>query len=131
MKRQEIINREIVPELGPDLIIRDGQTVASELETATILYLGHEPETVIGEDGAELTQTRAFAVRVPNPVTRAAAIDAAERAAYGLHSADEVASFNAALARKSRQGEDADEVADHDQFIAWVKAELTRIGVTR
>lgn len=74
-------------------------------------------------------QTFAWLVWVEKPLTRAAAINAAEQSAYGLKTAMEVASFNASLARKARTEEDASEVSEHDEFINEVKAELTRIGV--
>ena len=62
-----------------------------------------------------------------NPVTRAKAINQAEMLAYDLHDALQVASFNASLARKARNGEDLDEVREHDEFIAEVKAQLSDI----
>lgn len=68
-------------------------------------------------------------IRVPKPLTRAMAINAAEMSAYGLNNAMEVASFNASLSRKSRTNETDEEVAEHDAFISWVKNELTKIGI--
>jgi hypothetical protein len=41
----------------------------------------------------------------------------------------EVASFTASLARKYRDNPDDAEVREHDEFIAWVKDELSKIGV--
>ena len=51
--------------------------------------------------------------------------------AYDLHNALEVASFNASPARKARNQEDAEEVREHDEFIADVKTDLTAIGVIK
>lgn len=128
MKKDEI-NKEVIPFGAQGLRLKDGFVVGYELEHSEILYIGHESEVIADEEGNDVEQVRAFAFEVPRPVTRARAIDAAERAAYNLRSADDVASFNAALARKSRLGVDTDEVAAHDEFIVWVKSELTRIGI--
>lgn len=113
---------------------RDKRCVALDEGTHVTFYIFHrdkeiaerDPETdsVTTRQGAE-----AFAVRVAKPVTRDMAINAAEMEAYGLHSAMEVASFNASLARKSRANADDAEVAEHDLFISEVKAALTEIGV--
>lgn len=131
MKRQDILNREVIPVGAVGLRTYKGKVVALEQENETILYIGHETEEGTDPEGNPVVVTRAFAFPVPNPVTRAKAIDAAERAAYGLHNADEVASFNAALARKAREGIDTEEVREHDDFIGWVKLELDGSGLTR
>ena len=126
--KKDKINREIIPSGTPGLRFKDGLVVAYELERSEILYIGHETETTTDEEGNDIQQVRAFAFEVPKPITRAKAIDAAERAAYGLRDAGEVASFNASLARKFRLGIDTEEVEEHDELIGWVKEELTRIG---
>ncbi len=130
MKQQEL-NREVIPSEGVGIKYFNGIAVACERETDTLLFIGRESETSMDMEGEEREVVRAFVVTVPNPVTRAAAIDAAERAAYNLRTDGEVASFNAALARKARQGVDIEEVADHDQFIDWAKAELSAIGILK
>jgi hypothetical protein len=92
-------------------------------------YVGHESETVTFEEGNEQMRTLAFPIRVAKPATRDTAINAAEMEAYNLSSAMAVASFNASLARKFRENPQDEEVAEHDAFIAWVKDELTKIGL--
>ncbi len=125
------LSKEVVPVSGANLVFKNGLCVAAEAEKTVVLYIGHENETVTGEDGQECVITRAVAVEVEKPVTRAKAINAIERIAYGLESVEHLASFNAALARKSRMGEDLEEVQEHDDTIAWAKQELTAIGITR
>lgn len=93
-----------------------------------IIYLGHKTETVVDSEGNEVTATFAFPVKVEKPVTRAKAINAAEMEAYDLGSSMDVASFGASLSRKFRDNEFDKEVREHDEFIKWVKEELTKIG---
>jgi hypothetical protein len=100
------------------------------------LYVDHYDYTQIEPqaEGAEKEPqehivTRAFAIRVQKPLSRDAAINAAEMEAYQLRSAMEVASFTASLARKYRDNPNDAEVREHDEFIAWVKDELSKIGV--
>lgn len=103
-----------------------------------ILFLFHESEEVfvskINELGIEVSelarQTVALPLRLTLPITRAKAINAAEMEVYKLKDALEVASFNASLARKSRENSRDGEVLEHDQFIAEVKDYLTKIGIT-
>lgn len=71
----------------------------------------------------------AFPFRVKKPYSRDSAINTAEMEAYSLKTSMQVASFNASLARKSRENPEDEEVKEHDGFIAWVKEELTRIGI--
>ena len=93
-------------------------------QTSELRPAANDPELMV-----EKNIVRAFPVRVPKPATRDAAINAAEMAAYGLYTAMDVASFNAALARKSRISQSDEEVLEHDNFIYWVREELTKIGV--
>lgn len=125
------LTKEVVPDSGANLVFKDGICVSAEAEKTVVLYIGHETETVTREDGTEGTVTRAVAVEVEKPVTRAKAINAVERIAYGLESVEHLASFNAALARKARNGEDLEEVQEHDETIDWAKSEFTRIGITK
>lgn len=123
MKRSEIVNKEVIAADARGIVTAaGGKPVACRLGTSTQLYLFHE-----SEQNGEGTVTRAFVVEVSNPVTRAKAINQAEMLAYDLHDALQVASFNASLARKARNGEDLDEVREHDEFIAEVKAQLSDI----
>ena len=84
------------------------------------VYLFHE------DDGESV---RALEVTMTAPMTRAKCINAAEMAAYDLRDAMDVAAFASSLSRKERTGEDVEEVIEHDQFIADVKAELTALGI--
>ena len=70
-----------------------------------------------------------YPVRCIKPVSRDAFINAAEMQAYGLRDALASASFNASLARKWRENPGDSEVKEHDEFIAWVKEELTKAGI--
>lgn len=124
-------NKEVVPDFGANLKIKDGQCVSAEAEKTVILYIGHETEAVTDEDGQEKTITRALAIEVEKPVTRAKAINAFERTVFNLESVEHMASYNAALARKARNSEDLNEVREHDEAIDWAKREFTRIGILR
>lgn len=108
-------------------VVKDGRLIKSGTPNAsyTTLYFFHEDET----DAEGETVTRAFAVPVEKPVTRARAINAAEMAAYGLIDAMEVASFNAALSRKWRENPQDQECIEHDQFIENVKDGLDAMGI--
>lgn len=106
-----------------------GKYVSIDEGTHVTLYIGHVAETTTDEEGEERTVIRAFPIRVENPVSRDAAINAAEMYAYGLRTAMDVASFAASIARKGRINPSDPEVTEHDEFIAWVKEELTGIGV--
>jgi hypothetical protein len=93
------------------------------------LYIGHFAETTTDDQGAEVRTTYAFPIRIAKPLTRDAAINAAEMQAYQLTTPMEVASFAASMARKFRLNPDDEEVKQHDEFIEWVKSELTNIRV--
>jgi hypothetical protein len=108
---------------------RDGKYVSIDEGSHITYFVGHESATAADEDGKERVITLAFPIRVAKPITRNAAINAAEMEAYGLSTAMEVASFTASMARKFRDNPDDSEVKAHDEFIAWVKNELTEIGV--
>ena len=49
--------------------------------------------------------------------------------AYNLRSSMDVASLNASLARKYRENNSDEEVKEHDEFIEFVKSELTKIEI--
>ena len=119
------IDKVIVPETVGDskgeIVRKDGKVIKYEHGNVVNVYLFHETD----EGGTE----RAMELTVPVPLTRARCINAAEMAAYGLRDAMDVASLASSLARKARTGEDAEEVAEHDAFMASVKEELTRIGI--
>lgn len=104
----------------------NGKLAALDEGTHITFFIGHE---TVPDDESSEPATVAFPVRVAKPVSRDMAINAAEMSAYGLRSAMEVASFNASLGRKYREDLSDSEVAEHDLFIAWAKAELTAIGV--
>ena len=108
-------------------VIKDGRLVKSGTPNAryATLYFFHEDETA----GDDETISRAFAVPVEKPITRALAINAAEMEAFGLRDAMAVASFNAALARKWRENPNDQECLEHDQFIEDIKDGLTAMGI--
>jgi hypothetical protein len=111
---------------------KNGQCVILHEGAKDTYYIGHETvtRTVVDEEKAEeKTVTLAFPVKTTAPATRDALINAAEMAVYNLKTAMDVASFAASMARKARENADDTEVKEHDDFIAWVKKELTRIGV--
>ena len=118
------INKVIVPKSTGDghgkLNYKDGKLVSYEHGNVVNVYLWHEP------DGEE---TRAFEVTIQAPLTFDKCVNGAEMAAYGLANALEVASFNASLARKTRNGEDLAEVKEHDTFIKQAKLELCALGL--
>ena len=111
---------------------KNGVLVSYSMPGFQVLLIGHEDREFIGASDKEadiIKKTVAFEICVPHPVTRARAITAAEMSVYGLITPLDVASFNAGLSRKSREQVDLEEIEEHDKFIAWVKAELTKIGV--
>lgn len=109
---------------------RNGKCVSLDESFAfKTLFLGHKEEKVISEDGEETVIVKAFPVRVTKPYSRDTAINAAEMEAYSLRTAMEVAAFNASLARKFREDPESEDIKEHDEFIAWVKEELTKIGL--
>lgn len=137
---KQLVKKE-VPSIGNDIQRNtQGQVVSMIDGKERVVFMGHEevevpvpdhrPEAE-GNGSPVRTERRtiAFEVRIPMPVTRAKAITAAEMEAYELVTALDVASFNAGLARKQREGVDIQEVTDHDEFIGWVKNELTKIGI--
>lgn len=119
-----IINKVIVPESTGDgggrLNYHDGKLVSYEHGSVVNVYLWHET------DGEE---TRAFEITIQAPLTFDKCVNGAEMSAYGLSNALDVASFNASLARKTRNGEDLDKVKEHDNFIKQVKLELCSLGL--
>ena len=100
---------------------RNGKYISIDEGTHVTVYIDHQTD----EEG----NVTAFPIRVEKPATRASLINGAEQSAYNLITAMDVASFNASLARKAREGETNYEVQEHDDFIQWVKDELTKIGI--
>jgi hypothetical protein len=103
----------------------DGKCISIDEGTHVTFFIDHYTE----ENSEGEVITRAFPIRVAKPVKRDLAINAAEMEAYGLTTAMQVASFNASLARKSRENIDDEEVKEHDSFIEHVKEELTKLGI--
>lgn len=108
---------------------RDGKYISINEGTQVTVYIAHYIEQSTSVDGNTINTMRAYPIRVDKPVSRDVLINAAEMQAYGLVTAMDVASFNASLARKSREGEDNADVKEHDEFINWIKEELTKIGI--
>ena len=104
----------------------DGKYILIDEGTHITIYIAHfvESQNELGDD-----VIKAYPIRIEKPLSRDAVINAAEMQAYGLVTAMDVASFSASLARKSREGEDDLDVKEHDEFIKWVKDELTKIGI--
>lgn len=126
--KQDELNFVRITETGRDQY-RNGKLIATDEGACKTLYIGHRENEEIVENGEATTFIEAYPVRVDKPVTRDKAINAAEMQAYDLITALDVASFGTSLSRKYRENPDDAEVADHDEFIAWVKAELTSIGL--
>ena len=91
-------------------------------------YIGHETKTVteVSEEGEETSRevTLAFPIPVNKPASYGDVINAAERQAYCLISNEAAISYIASLDRKYRENPEDSEVAEHDEFIAYVKSEL-------
>ena len=104
----------------------DGKYISIDEGSHITVYIAHfvESQNELGDD-----VVKAYPIRIEKPLSRDSIINAAEMQAYGLVTAMDVASFNASLARKSRDNEYSDEVKEHDVFINWVKDELTAIGI--
>ena len=104
----------------------DGKYISIDEGSHITVYIAHfvESQNELGDD-----VVKAYPIRIEKPLSRDSIINAAEMQAYGLATAMDVASFNASLARKSREGEDNSDVKEHDEFISWVKDELTKIGI--
>lgn len=110
-------------------IWKNGLFIGLDLGKSIELFFGHKREKKLDENGEEKEVTVAFSCKVQKPLTRDRAINAAEMAAYGLFDATDIASLNASLSRKYREDINNQEVIDHDEFIAWVKKELDKIGL--
>ena len=108
---------------------RDNKYISIDEGTHVTIYIAHYIEPSTDVDGNTINMMRAYPIRVDKPISRDVLINAAEMQAFGLVTAMDVASFNASLARKSREGEDNEDVKEHDEFINWVKEELTKIGI--
>jgi hypothetical protein len=108
----------------------DDKCISLDEGSHTTFFIGHQIEYYSDGDDSEVSRTVAFPIRVQKPVSRDAAINAAEMEAYQLNTAMEVASFTASMARKFRENPQDSEVLAHDEFIQWVKQELTKIGIS-
>lgn len=72
--------------------------VSPQMRGLTLHFLSRHQTDVEGN-------VTTFPIRVEKPATRASLINGAEQAAYNLITVMDVASFNASLARKAREGE--------------------------
>lgn len=107
----------------------DGKYISLDEGDYITVFIGHYSDSYIDINGNEMKSTRAYPIRISKPISRDKLINAAEMNEYNLVTAMDVASFNAALARKTRDDEDSTEVKEHDDFINWIKSELTKIGI--
>ena len=108
---------------------KDGKCISLDEGTYITVFVDHSTEIFTDEEGNERIVVKAYPIRVEKPLSRDKLINAAEQQAYGLVTAMDVASFNASLARKSRENEDSEDVKEHDEFISWVKDKLTEVGI--
>ena len=108
---------------------KDGKCISLDEGEYITVYVDHFNEISSDEEDNEIVGEKAYPIRVEKPISRDKLINAAEQQAYGLVTAMDVASFNASLARKSRENEDSEDVQEHDEFISWVKNKLTEIGI--
>ena len=122
VSQEEDINKELTT-------WKDGKCISLDEGTSITVFVDHFNEISTDEEDNERILERAYPIRVEKPISRDKLINAAEQQAYGLVTAMDVASFNASLARKSRENEDSEDVQEHDEFISWVKGKLTEIGI--
>ena len=108
---------------------KDGKCISLDEGEYITVYVDHTSEIIKDENGDDKTVMKAYPIRVEKPISRDKLINEAEKQAYGLVTAMDVASFNASLARKSRENEDSEDVKEHDEFISWVKEKLTEVGI--
>lgn len=108
---------------------KDEKCISLDEGDYVTVYLDHTQETITDENGDDKAITKAYPIRVEKPLSRDKLINEAEKQAYNLVTAMDVASFNASLARKSREDEDSEDVKEHDEFISWVKNKLTEVGI--
>ena len=111
---------------------KGGKCISLDEGDYITVFIDHQIESVMKETNGimqEQTIIRAFPIRVKKPLTRAKLINAAEMEAYNLNTSMDVASFNAGLARKTREDGGNAEVKEHDDFITWVKEGLDAIGI--
>ena len=128
MKSDELNFATIVPSSDND-VIKDGNIVSIDEGSHITLYIAHRQSILFSEEGEPMQITEAYPIRVEKPLTRDKAINAAEMQAYRLVTPLDVSSFGTALGRKYRENPMDSEVLDHDEFIRWVKSELTKIGI--
>lgn len=108
---------------------RSGKCVSIDEGNSVTLYIGHrEGEVITDLEGNAVHPLEAYPIKVSKPVSRDKAINSAEMESYRLVNAMDVASFGASMSRKFRENPDDLEVKEHDEFISWVKKELSKIG---
>jgi hypothetical protein len=111
---------------------KGGKCISIDEGKYITVFVDHQNESIIRDTNGvkqEQTITRALPIRVEKPMSRDKLINAAEMEAYNLHTAMDVASYNASLARKSRENETDGEIKEHDDFINFIKDCLTNIGI--
>jgi len=108
---------------------KDGKCISLDEGKYITVYVDHTHEVMIDENGDEKDIVKAYPIRVEKPLSRDKLINEAEKQAYNLVTAMDIASFNASLARKFREGEDSEEIREHDEFISFIKNKLKEIGL--
>ena len=108
---------------------KDGKCISLDEGEYITVYVDHISEIIKDENGDDKTIMKVYPIRVEKPISRDKLINEAEKQAYNLVSAMDVASFNASLARKFRENENNEEIKEHDEFITFIKNKLKEIGL--
>lgn len=108
---------------------KDGKCISLDEGEYITVYVDHSSEIIKDENGDDKTVMKAYPIRVEKPISRDKLINEAEKQAYNLVSAMDLASFNASLARKFRENENNEEIKEHDEFITFIKNKLKEIGL--
>lgn len=108
---------------------KDGKCISLDEGEYITVYVDHTSEIIKDGNGDDKTVMKAYPIRVEKPISRDKLINEAEKQAYNLVSAMDVASFNASLARKFRENENNEEIKQHDEFISFIKNKLKEIGL--
>jgi len=117
-------------DINPNQTIwKDGKCISLDEGEYITVYVDHISEIIKDENGDDKTIMKVYPIRVKKPISRDKLINEAEKQAYNLVSAMDVASFNASLARKFRENENNEEIKEHDEFITFIKNKLKEIGL--
>ena len=76
---------------------KDGKCISLDEGEYITVYVDHTHEVMIDENGDEKDIVKAYPIRVEKPLSRDKLINEAEKQAYNLVTAMDIASFNASL----------------------------------